>query len=133
MPSWPSAQGAAAQPEMIHAIEQTHPLAQEKLAGLGIPAYDIKSVTSGDEQQVFLLAADQYLVFSVWCFEITQHPTQKQKHKNKTHSPHVRRHSIWRRRRNPAGEKSPAGSQSPFCRRAVREAERKRAADLCRS
>lgn len=55
--------GAAAQPEMIHAIEQTHPLAQEKLASLGIPAYDMVRVTSGGEQQVFLLAADQ--VFGV--------------------------------------------------------------------
>lgn len=55
--------GAAAQPEMIHAIEQTHPLAQEKLASLGIPAYDMVRVTSGGEQQVFLLAADR--VFGV--------------------------------------------------------------------
>jgi molybdopterin/thiamine biosynthesis adenylyltransferase len=52
--------GAAAQPEMIHAIEQTHPLAGEKLATLGVPAYDIVRVTnSSGEQQVFLLAADR--------------------------------------------------------------------------
>ncbi|WP_145084513.1 HesA/MoeB/ThiF family protein [Anatilimnocola aggregata] len=53
----------AAQPEMIHSIAQDHPLASEKLAALGIPAYDIVRVTGGGEYQTFLLAADEKEVF----------------------------------------------------------------------
>jgi hypothetical protein len=55
--------GESSQPEMIHSIEQGHPLASEKLAALGIPAYDIVRINSGEEQKVFLLANDQSAAF----------------------------------------------------------------------
>ncbi|WP_254506695.1 HesA/MoeB/ThiF family protein [Anatilimnocola floriformis] len=55
--------GETAQPEMIHSIEQTSPHAEQKLAALGIPAYDIVRITSGGEQKVFLLATDQSTAF----------------------------------------------------------------------
>lgn len=55
--------GETSQPEMIHSIDQGHALANEKLAALGIPAYDIVRVTSGGEQRVYLLAADEKLAF----------------------------------------------------------------------
>ncbi|WP_425617198.1 ThiF family adenylyltransferase [Anatilimnocola sp. NA78] len=57
--------GQAAQPEMIHAIPEDHPLAAEKLAALGIPAYDMVRVTAGGEYQTFLLAADRAATFKV--------------------------------------------------------------------
>lgn len=57
--------GETSQPEMIHSIEQSSPLAEQKLAALGIPAYDIVRVTSGGEQQVFLLDADRAHQFEV--------------------------------------------------------------------
>ncbi len=55
--------GESARPEMIHSIDQSHALAAETLAALGIPAYDIVRVTSGETQRVFLLAADGESVF----------------------------------------------------------------------
>lgn len=55
--------GESSQPEMIHSIEQASSLAEQKLAALGIPAYDMVRVTSGSEQQVFLLASDQITAF----------------------------------------------------------------------
>jgi molybdopterin/thiamine biosynthesis adenylyltransferase len=57
--------GNTAQPEMIHAIDQTHPLVEKTLSSLGIPPYDMVRVTAGDKQHVFLLAADEAAVFSV--------------------------------------------------------------------
>jgi molybdopterin/thiamine biosynthesis adenylyltransferase len=48
-----------ARPEMTHTIAEGSPWAKEKLANLGIPAYDIVRITSGDEQRMFLLAADE--------------------------------------------------------------------------
>lgn len=53
--------GQTGRPEMTHVIESGHPLAAEKLASLGIPPYDIVRITSGHEQNVFLLAADEKL------------------------------------------------------------------------
>jgi len=55
--------GQTSQPEMIHGIDQSHALASQKLASLGIPAYDIVRITCGGEQKVFLLESDHFIAF----------------------------------------------------------------------
>ena len=51
--------GELERPEMVHTIEEGSALAEEKLMDLGIPAYDIVRVTSGDAEGVFTLAGDR--------------------------------------------------------------------------
>jgi adenylyltransferase/sulfurtransferase len=49
-------------PQLEHTITSDSPLAQEKLAALGIPPYDIVRVESDGREQVFLLAGDRTAV-----------------------------------------------------------------------
>jgi molybdopterin/thiamine biosynthesis adenylyltransferase len=51
--------GQVARPEMVHTVEDGSPLAAERLSDLGIPAYDIVRITSGEAEGVFLLAGDR--------------------------------------------------------------------------
>jgi adenylyltransferase/sulfurtransferase len=51
--------GQAAKPQLEHSIDSGTPLANEKLAALGIPPYDIVRLSDGEGEQVFLLAADR--------------------------------------------------------------------------
>jgi molybdopterin/thiamine biosynthesis adenylyltransferase len=48
-----------ARPHIVHAIQAGSDLAECKLSQLGIPAYDVVRVVSGDEEQTFLLADDR--------------------------------------------------------------------------
>jgi adenylyltransferase/sulfurtransferase len=46
-------------PEIISAVEDGSPLADQTLASLGVPAYDIVRVVGGDGSGFFLLAGDR--------------------------------------------------------------------------
>jgi hypothetical protein len=51
--------GGQARPQFVHEVGATSPLADKRLAELGIPAYDIVRLAAGDETKVFLLAGDR--------------------------------------------------------------------------
>jgi molybdopterin/thiamine biosynthesis adenylyltransferase len=51
--------GELARPEMVHTVEEGSPLSGEKLMDLGIPAYDIVRITTGDAEGTFTLAGDR--------------------------------------------------------------------------
>ncbi len=51
--------GQLARPTLVHAVEQDTPLAEEKLADLGVPPYDIVRVGGETTEGVFLLARDR--------------------------------------------------------------------------
>ena len=52
-----------AKPQLVHQVSSDSPLADHKLADLGVPAYDILRVHAGDETRYFLLAADREVYF----------------------------------------------------------------------
>jgi len=56
-----------ARPNTEHVIKESSDLANEKLADLGVPAYDIVRVGDNQQEQVFLLSADR---------EQIMHPTR---------------------------------------------------------
>jgi adenylyltransferase/sulfurtransferase len=58
----------AARPELISAVEDTSPLAQQPLGRVGIPAYDIVRVDAPAGSGFFLLAADRGDRSSAWGF-----------------------------------------------------------------
>jgi hypothetical protein len=49
-------------PNIEHQVVEGTPLAEEKLADLGVPRYDIVRVTSDTQEGIFLLAADRETV-----------------------------------------------------------------------
>ncbi|MBW3597932.1 MAG: ThiF family adenylyltransferase [Planctomycetes bacterium] len=51
--------GKLSRPVLEHTIDEDSPLAERKLAELGVPPYDIVRVTTDQEEQVVLLAGDR--------------------------------------------------------------------------
>lgn len=51
--------GELSRPEIVHAVEPNGALAEERLASLGIPPYDIVRVANCDTENAFLLAGDR--------------------------------------------------------------------------
>jgi adenylyltransferase/sulfurtransferase len=58
--------GEPARPEIVSAVEEGSPLAEEPLSRVGIPPYDIVRVDGPAEPGFFLLAADRDGLDSGW-------------------------------------------------------------------
>jgi adenylyltransferase/sulfurtransferase len=59
--------GEMVRPEIVHVVESDTPLAEQPLAALGVPAYDIVRIENHGGQHAFLLAADRQAVMQQGC------------------------------------------------------------------